>query len=91
MIDDNMWELIEQCYVSNWQRRLTASKAVELITNTVEAEDNRPPADQLPDGSIIALQSRAEVNFPDIEALLGRIRASATTSRFRVGLISMLL
>ncbi|KAJ3564996.1 hypothetical protein NP233_g7925 [Leucocoprinus birnbaumii] len=74
MIDDDMWGLIEQCYSSDWEDRLTASRAMELITNTVEVEDNRPPAEQLPDASIIALRSRAEVNFPDIEALLGRIR-----------------
>ena len=71
-------ELIKQCYVcltgGVGQRR---SGAVELITNTIEAEDDRRPAEQLPDASILALRSRAEVNFPDIEALLGRIRVSA--------------
>ncbi|KAJ3571502.1 hypothetical protein NP233_g3710 [Leucocoprinus birnbaumii] len=74
MINDDMWGLIEQCCSSDWEDRLTASRAMELITNTVEVEDNRPPAEQLPDASIIALRSRAEVNFLDIEALLDRIQ-----------------
>ncbi|KAJ3576458.1 hypothetical protein NP233_g414 [Leucocoprinus birnbaumii] len=74
MIDDNMWRLIEQCCSSNWEDRPTASRAMELITITIEADDDRPPAKQSPDANILALRSRAEVNFPDVEALLGRIR-----------------
>ncbi|KAJ3576474.1 hypothetical protein NP233_g401 [Leucocoprinus birnbaumii] len=74
MIDDNMWGLIEQCCSSDWWCRPTASTAAELIANMIEAEDDRPPAEQLPDPSVLALRSRAEVNFPGIEALLGSIR-----------------
>ncbi|KAJ3564998.1 hypothetical protein NP233_g7927 [Leucocoprinus birnbaumii] len=74
MIDDDMWRVIEQCCLSDWQRRPTALRAVEMITSTLEAEDDRPPAEQLPEANILALRSRAEVNFPNVEALLSKIQ-----------------
>ncbi|KAJ3558633.1 hypothetical protein NP233_g11469 [Leucocoprinus birnbaumii] len=74
MIGDDMWDLIEQCCLSVWHNRPTALRVVELLTNIIEAEDDRPPAEQLPDTSILALRSRAELNFLDLEALLGKIQ-----------------
>ncbi|KAJ3561671.1 hypothetical protein NP233_g10053 [Leucocoprinus birnbaumii] len=74
MIDDDMWGLIEQCYSSDWQDQPMALRVVEMIASIVETENGCPPAEGSPDASILALRSRAEVNFPDIEALLGRIR-----------------
>ncbi|KAJ3563267.1 hypothetical protein NP233_g9050 [Leucocoprinus birnbaumii] len=74
MIDDDTWELIEQCCSADWWCRPRASTAMELIANIMKGEDGRPPAEQLPDASILTLRLRTEVNFPDIEALLGRIQ-----------------
>ncbi|KAJ3561670.1 hypothetical protein NP233_g10054 [Leucocoprinus birnbaumii] len=47
MIDDDMWRVIEQCCLSDWQSRLTALRIVEMITHTLEAEDDCPPVELL--------------------------------------------
>ncbi|KAJ3563796.1 hypothetical protein NP233_g8706 [Leucocoprinus birnbaumii] len=74
MINDDMWGFIEQCFLYDWWHRPTALKAMELLTKMMKAEDDRSQAEQLPDASILALRSRADVNFPNLEALLDRIR-----------------
>jgi hypothetical protein len=72
-IDDQSWELIISCCKPNPVDRLAIPKIQEILAN-MQIQDDRPEAGIMPGANILNLRLRPDVDWDQVEQLLGQIQ-----------------
>ncbi|KXN84000.1 Serine/threonine-protein kinase HT1 [Leucoagaricus sp. SymC.cos] len=78
-INDEAWDLIAKCCARNPGDQPDFPQIQEMVAN-LGVEDNHPPAKPLPGSEVLALRFRADVDFQQVETVLGQIQVELLRS-----------
>ncbi|KAJ3576477.1 hypothetical protein NP233_g402 [Leucocoprinus birnbaumii] len=78
-IDGDVWKLVEDCCQNAPGDRPTAGDLLDRISS-MEIEDNRPKPKEIPETDILMSRSRANVDSPRVETILGKIQVELLRS-----------